>query len=415
MAVLDQVRFTRCKYEFAAGDVDLASAEVNGIETLVDRLDDVLGRRFSGHHKGVCHARHWNVVVTLAPAVAGQRGIHELGTELILKVSLENSFFDQHGFVRRIPFVVHVERTTSKRDCSIVNHGAKLGSDLLADEPGKRRRLLAIEIRFEAMADRFVQKDAGPAGAKNDFHRAGRGVDRAKLENRLPRTFPREFARIEIGRKDIQRSTAPTTLVSRLAFAVFFGNAHNIEPDQRLKIPCRASFRRRDEHMLCLVHVAGLNLLDPSIVSARSLVGLLEQGNLMGDLELGGKDGNRIQIPFLIQRCRDLKSSAGGRGIGDKRRGTRSLEDIFPIEVRRIRISGLLSRNDANADADTHTLGCALDDLFFENDRMVDSIFEVEIGVIAATEERFGQVGFQVACSYVVLFEKNRFIEIHSY
>ena len=60
------------------------------------------------------------------------------------------------------------------------------------------------------MADRLVQENSRPARAEYDFHRAGRCVDRAKLENRLARAFAGKFTWIEIGGKDIQCATATT-------------------------------------------------------------------------------------------------------------------------------------------------------------------------------------------------------------
>src|SRR5271168_1311505 len=37
LAVLDQVRLARREHEFAGGDVDLPAAEIDGIQTLLDR------------------------------------------------------------------------------------------------------------------------------------------------------------------------------------------------------------------------------------------------------------------------------------------------------------------------------------------------------------------------------------------
>ena len=68
--------------------------------------------------------------------------------------------------------------------------------DALADAPGEGRGALAVEVAFEAMADRLVQEDAGPAGAEHHGHLARRGVDRGEVDlglthRRVDRVLPR--------------------------------------------------------------------------------------------------------------------------------------------------------------------------------------------------------------------------------
>ena len=48
-----------------------------------------------------------------------------------------------------------------------------LARDALADAAGERARALAVEVAFEAVADRLVQQHAGPARAEHDAHLAG--------------------------------------------------------------------------------------------------------------------------------------------------------------------------------------------------------------------------------------------------
>ena len=53
LAVLDLVGLGAGEHELAGGDVDLAAAEIHGIETVLHRLDDLLGRMRAGQHIGV--------------------------------------------------------------------------------------------------------------------------------------------------------------------------------------------------------------------------------------------------------------------------------------------------------------------------------------------------------------------------
>src|SRR5206468_12769484 len=66
---------------------------------------------------------------------------------------------------------------------AVVDYGDFAGGYLLADEAGEGGGLLAVEVGFEAVADSFVEEDAGPAGAEDDLHLTGRSVDCAKLED----------------------------------------------------------------------------------------------------------------------------------------------------------------------------------------------------------------------------------------
>ena len=66
---------------------------------------------------------------------------------------------------------------------AVVDDGDLFAGDLLADEAGEGGGLLAVEVGFEAVADGFVEQDAGPAGAEDDFHLAGGGGDGAELQD----------------------------------------------------------------------------------------------------------------------------------------------------------------------------------------------------------------------------------------
>src|SRR5205085_5587825 len=65
------------------------------------------------------------------------------------------------------------------------------------------------------------------------------------------------------------------------------------------------------------------------------------------------------------------------------------------------------------ADAEAHPLRRALDDLFFENDRMIDSVFEIQVRIIAAARERFIQIRFKIVRRDVVFLEEDRFSRWH--
>ena len=99
-------------------------------------------------HVSISHPRHGNVFVALAAAIACIGDSHELGGKLVTKISLENSFFDQDRTLRRLAFVINIERAAPPRHRAVVNDSAFLTSNTFANEPGKSRCLFTIEISF---------------------------------------------------------------------------------------------------------------------------------------------------------------------------------------------------------------------------------------------------------------------------
>ncbi len=72
---------------------------------------------------------------------------------------------------------------------AVVDHGDAFGRDALAHQAGEGGGLLAVEVAFEAVADRLVQHHAGPAGAEHDVHFAGGRGDRFEIDQRLAHRF----------------------------------------------------------------------------------------------------------------------------------------------------------------------------------------------------------------------------------
>ena len=123
--------------------------------------------------------------VAFAAAAAGGCGAEHAAGELVLQVAAQNAVFDQHVALRGVAFVVHVERAAAAADGAVVDHGAERARDLLADAAAERGDALAVEIGFEAVAHRFVQQNAGPAGSEHHGHLAGRRFDGVELDDGL--------------------------------------------------------------------------------------------------------------------------------------------------------------------------------------------------------------------------------------
>src|SRR5690606_13709135 len=151
--VLNQVGLAGGKHELAAGDVQLAAAEVGAVDTLLHRADDLLRLALPGQHVGVGHARHRQMRVGLAATVAGGRHAHQAGVELGLDMALEDAVLDQHGAVGAAGLVVHSERAPTPLQGAVVDYGAQLGGDLLPYPSAVGRAALAVEVALQTVAD----------------------------------------------------------------------------------------------------------------------------------------------------------------------------------------------------------------------------------------------------------------------
>ena len=157
-------------------------------------------------HVGVGHARHGNVLIAFAASVAGVGQAHQLRRKFVAEISLQNSIFDQHGFLRRLAFVIHIQRPAPPRHGAVVDHRAFFAGHAFADQPGKCRRLLAIEVGFQPVADGLVQQNAGPSRTEHDFHVSRRSFARIELQNRLPRGFFGKELRSFVAEEEVERN-----------------------------------------------------------------------------------------------------------------------------------------------------------------------------------------------------------------
>src|SRR6266568_588486 len=173
LAVVDAVSLGALKDVFARCDIDLAAAEIGGVDTVLDRGDYLAGFVRSCEHVSIGHAWHRHMGKALAPAVSGRLHAHQPRILAILHIADEYAVFDQHGAITWRAFVIDRQRAAALRNGAVVDHGDAFGGDALSHQPSEGRGLLPVEIAFEAMTDGFVQHHAGPAGAEHHVHFAG--------------------------------------------------------------------------------------------------------------------------------------------------------------------------------------------------------------------------------------------------
>src|SRR5208283_4304809 len=106
--VLDQVGFAGREDESAAGDIDLAAAEIDRVKAARDGADNLVASATAGQHESVGHARHRDVGEALAPPVAGGLHAHQPRVEAVLQIAAQDAAFDQYVVPRRSALVVNV-------------------------------------------------------------------------------------------------------------------------------------------------------------------------------------------------------------------------------------------------------------------------------------------------------------------
>ena len=139
----------------------------------------------AGAHVGIGHARHGQVRERFAAAVAGRGHAHQPRIEGVLHVADQDAVLDQGGALAGRAFVIDVQRATATIQGAVINDGYPRRGHALANAPGVDTGALAVEVAFQAMADRLVQQHAGPAWPQHHRHHPGRGRDRLQVHQGL--------------------------------------------------------------------------------------------------------------------------------------------------------------------------------------------------------------------------------------
>ena len=123
--------------------------------------------------------------IGLAAAIACRSHAHQPGVQPVLKETRQNAVFDQSRAPSRRAFVVDCEAAAPIEHRAIIHHRHPARGDALAQQTGESGSTLAVEIPFQPVADRLVQKNAWPARAKHHFHFAGRRGPAVEIDDCL--------------------------------------------------------------------------------------------------------------------------------------------------------------------------------------------------------------------------------------
>ena len=193
--------------------------------------------------------------------------------------------------------------------------------DPLAEQAGEGRGLLAVEVALEAVADRLVQQDAGPAR-----RRAPRSSRRRALatESSLTSAWRSASSTMPLPARRLEQA-----VVAEAAAGAGGGALHaravadhdaDVEPDQRADVAAAHTVRAHDLDLLPGAAQRRAHLPDPRILAAGIGVDLLEQCDLVGLVAAADRVGLAVAAPIGAARRQRQRAAVPGLDRADRRR-----------------------------------------------------------------------------------------------
>ena len=246
LAVPDAISFGAGKYEVAVGYVDLAAPESDRVDAVLNFGNDIARRAVAAEHECVRHPGHGSVLVRLPAPVAGRLSAHEPRVLPILHVIDENSVFDQNVGATRRAFVVDGDRSASIRDRSVVQNRHARRCDPFAQQSGKCRSLLAIEISFKAVADSLVKQNPGPSRAESYIHHARGRFFRIEIDESDSKRLARRGLPSILGNDSGELESAAFRVRSGFAASVLFDDDRDPNLRHRARVRNGNAVRSKD-------------------------------------------------------------------------------------------------------------------------------------------------------------------------
>ncbi|MNQ20466.1 hypothetical protein D3C85_335550 [compost metagenome] len=318
--------------------------------------------------------------VGLATAVAGARHPHQAGVQLVLHVALEYAVLDQRGALGRRAFVIHAERTTAAGQGAVVDDGAQTRGDLLAHAPAVGGTALAIEVAFQAMADRLVQQHPGPAGAHHHRQGAGRRGNRLEIDQGLAQRLAGVTHGAILAHEVAVVATPAATVAATLAAAVLLDDHADIEAHQRANIDAQTAVLRRHQDAIPDPGEADRDLFDPRIESPRGHIDLLEQFDFL-------RPADHVQRVFRRIQGGDLRAAEGLHprvlpGPGNRAGRAGGLGQRLGGDGVAVGKAGFLAGLGTHADALIEVETALLDDAVLQHPGLGHLALEIQIGRI---------------------------------
>ena len=390
LAVFNQVSFRSAEDEFAGGDIHLPAAEIHRVKPALHTAQNFFGRMGTAQHHRVCHARHGAMRIALAATIAGGRHAHQPGILAILQEPNQDAIFNQRGAPAWRAFIIHRQAAAPIGHGAIIHHVHAGGRDALAKQAGEGGCLFAVVIAFQPMADRFMQQNAGPAGAKHHFHLSGWCGHAAKVHQRLAQRlihaalpgFSTQHAFIGKAPAGAEAAGLPPITLGH--------HDRDIEAHQGAQISEALPIRAQDLHRLPFPGDGSHHLHHARVSRAGIGINFLQQGGLGSEIHLR----QRIRIgvePRIGGARRDIQSPtmalADGLYCGGGAR-KRSIGQ-FP----RMGIAGCLTGHGAQAKAAGCIIACRTDAAVIQRNSLAFAVFQKQLTILTALG-RVAQLAF---------------------
>ena len=171
-----------------------------------------------------------------------------------------------------------------------------------------------------------------------------------------------------------------------LAPAVLLGDRRDVEPRERAHVADRRARGGRDEHHDLLGRERDDHLAHARVGGPRGRVHLPEQLELPPEVRRHGRLGERVEVVGPAAR-RHLDDGRRRGAVGDGARLPGGLVEVRDRHVVGVGVAGPRAGLGADAGALAHVPRGFFDCPFFELQLFVDTILEVDVGIVDLAEE----------------------------
>src|SRR5262245_20736310 len=321
--------------------------------------------------------------IALPSAIAGRLHAHETRVLTVLHIADQDAILDQHGAIAGRALVVDRKGATAVRDRAVVDHGDALGGDPLPHQAGEGRGFLAVEITFQAVADGFVQHDAGPARSKHHVHLTCRCWHCLEIDQRLADGIVgRALPGLRLEEAGEALASAVAVAASLLAVTIP-GDDRDVDAHQRAHVAVAFTVAAQN-----LDHLPARAERDRNLAYARVLgpnigVDRLEQTHL--GLEVRGPKRVVIAIKANIGAAGRLGIATAVSDLDSAHRVRRPCQRRLR-ELRGVCIADRLVLDGAEPETLVGIVGRLLEPAVVEHEHLGLGIFEIEFAVVGAFE-----------------------------
>ena len=104
------------------------------------------------------------------PSITGDWHTHQARIQSILQIAHENAVLDQNRALRRIAFIIHLQRAAPVSNRAIVNYRNTRGCYPFTNAAGKSGAAFTVEITLQAVPHSLMQQNTRPAGTEHHSH-----------------------------------------------------------------------------------------------------------------------------------------------------------------------------------------------------------------------------------------------------